>query len=288
MSSRCRIELVAALLLFGCNTDFRGLSLDLTPDKPEPTPVEIDEDDNGPDKKKPVPAPKKGVVDLGTAVYPDKTPTKGAVAYTFSVPPNHRLAYRLGDAEKKSIEAFYAAFAKSVQYKRIGPKVFQWAPPPGCPPDMSCVYKKLITRTHDAVYELAKQLKKRADAAKLNASQLAQIALAYVQAIPYQIPDEPFGLLAPPLVVMNQRGDCDSKALLLYMLLNSLGIETVILSSKAHKHSMVGIALPTEGTSFRWKGRKYAFAEVTAKNAPLGFMPPEVSSPNDWVVELSP
>lgn len=286
MSSRCRPELLlVAVALLGCDTDFR---LDLAPQKPEPTPVEIDEDDNGPDKKKPVPAPKKGIVDLGTAEYPAKPKSKGAVAYTFSVPPNHRLAYRLGDAERKAIEAFYANYAKSVQYKRIGPKTFQWSPPPGCPSDMSCVYKKLIARTHDEVFVLAQRLSKRATDAKLNASQLAQIALAYVQAIPYQIPDEPFGLLPPPLVVTNQRGDCDSKALLLYMLLNMNGVETVILSSKAHKHSMAGIAIPTEGTSFRWNNRRYAFAEVTAKGAPLGFMPPEVTSPNDWVVELSP
>ncbi len=287
MSSRCRPDLVLALCaLFG---PLLACGVELKPQKEqEPPPVEIDEDEDGKIKKTPVPAPKKGVVDLGTAEFPAKSKAKSTIAYTFSVPPSHRLGYKLGDAEKKAIETFYASYARSVQYKRIGPKTFQWSPPPNCPADMSCVYKKLVERTHDDVFVLAQRLKKRADDAKLNSSQLAQIALAYVQAIPYQIPDEPFGLLPPPLVVVNQRGDCDSKALLLYMLLNMNGIETVILSSKAHKHSMAGIAIPTEGTSFRWKGRKYAFAETTAKGAPLGFMPPELTSPNDWVVELSP
>lgn len=287
MSSRCRPDLFLALCaLFG---PLLACGIDLTPPhKDGPGAVEIDEDDDGVNKKKPVPSNKKGFVDLGTAVFPDGTHAKGAIAYTFDVPPQHRLGYRLGDDESKAIKLFYSNYARSVAYKRIGPKMFQWTPPKGCPPDMSCVYKKLIERTHDDVYVIAKRLRKRADEAKLKADQIAQIALAYVQNIPYEIPDEPFGVLPPPLVITQKKGDCDSKGLLLYMILNSLGIEAVMLSSKAHKHSMVGIAIPTSGSSFRWKGRKYAFAEVTAKGAPLGFLPPEVASPNDWVVELSP
>ena len=72
------------------------------------------------------------------------------------------------------------------------------------------------------------------------------------------------------------------------MILNQLGVEAVILSSKAHAHTMVGVPLPVDGTTFRWQARKYAFAETTAKGARLGYLPPELSSPNDWHVELSP
>lgn len=293
MSSRCRAELLGLLLLLpSCNLDLRKLDLGdldlIEKDEPEPEPVEIQPDVDGKNPKLAVPGAAKGVVDLGVAVYPKGSGQKKAIAYTFNVPPNHKLAYSLDAAEAASIRTFYETFAKSVSYKRIGPKAFQWSPPANCPSDMSCVYKKLVTRTHDDVLVLAQKFKKRADAGKLNASQLAQMVLAYVQTIPYKIPDEPFGLKPPPLVVTDQYGDCDSKALLLYMLLNSLGIETVIMSSKAHKHSLAGIAVPTTGSTFRWKERKYAFAETTAKGAPLGFMPPDLASPNDWVVELAP
>lgn len=285
MSFRCRPELLLALsaLLVGCG-------IDLSPPKKEhaPEPVEIeDEDDDAPAKKA---LPKaKGVVDLGTAIYPTGTPQKGAVAFTFDVPPKHKLAYRLSDEEQKGIAGFYSSFAKTVGYKRVGPKSFQWSPPTGCPSDMSCVYKKLISRTHDDVLAIAKQFKRRADASKLDALHVAEMALTYVQTIPYEVPaDEPFGLKPPPLVITTKKGDCDSKSLLLYMLLNQLGIEAVILSSKAHAHTMVGIPLPTQGTTFRWKDRKYAFAETTAKGATLGYLAPDLASPNDWHVELAP
>ena len=277
MSSRCRAELLLAFALVGCGVD-------LTPQKqpPPPAPVEIDEDDGSPTKKA---APKtKGLIDLGTAVFPGGTPKTGAVSFTFDVPPNHKLAYRLADDEQKGIASFYASFARAVGYRRVGPKSFQWSPPPGCPSDLSCVYKKLIARTHDDVLAITKQFKARGG----NALQLTEMALAYVQTIPYEIPDEPFGLKPPPLVITTRKGDCDSKSLLLYMILNQLGIEAVMLSSKAHAHTMVGVPLPTQGTTFRWKDRKYSFAETTAKGATLGYLPPELASPNDWQVELSP
>ena len=294
MSSRCRPELFAlALALLGCDK-LGDLNFELPKpglpeeEPPEPEPVDINNEKN-PAKSQPVPGNKKGgVVDLGTALYPDGTDPKNAVAFTFSVPPTHKLAYRVADTEQTAIMKFYNDFAKSVQFKRMGPKAFQWIPPAGCPADMSCVYKKLITRTHDDILVIAQRLKKRADEGKLTSLQLAEVALAYVQNIPYEVPEEPFGLLPPPLVIARKKGDCDSKSLLLYMILNQLGIETVILSSQAHHHSLTGIALPSAGTSFRWKERKYAFAETTAKGAPIGYLPKDLTSPNDWVVELAP
>jgi hypothetical protein len=285
MSSRCRADVFFALValfvpLLACGVDLSP------PKKTAPAPVEIEEDEDGLPKKKAVPK-SAGVIDLGTAVFPNGTPAKGSVSFTFDVPPKHKLGYRLSDEEQKAISSFYSSFAASVGFKRVTAKSFQWSPPPGCPPDMSCVYKKLIGRTHDDVLSLAKRFKQRADANKLDALHVADLALAYVQTIPYEIPNEPFGLKAAPLVVTTRKGDCDSKSLLLYMLLNQLGIEAVILSSKAHAHTMVGIPLPTQGTTFRWKSRKYAFAETTAKS-PIGYLPPDLSSPNDWQVELSP
>lgn len=297
MSFRCQPELLAVSLavslgvaLLGCDSTL-GLNFDLGldpgPEQDEPEPVDIDKS-KAPAKNQPVPNSKKGIVDLGTAVYPEGTKPAGAIAYTFNVPPQHRIGYRVSDAEQKSITKFYESFAKSVSYKRMGSKSFQWIPPTGCPSSMACVYKKLITRTHDDVLAISQLFKKRADQGKLTSLHVAMMALSYVQTIPYEIPDDPFGLKPPPLVVADQKGDCDSKALLLYMILNQLGIETVILSSQAHKHSLAGIALPSNGSSFRWKDRRYAFAETTAKGAPLGYMPPEFTSPNDWIVELSP
>lgn len=293
VEGRCLL-LSFALSLAACGVDLKKIDLgDLElieekPQEPEPEPVELTPDKDGKNPKKAVPGAPKGVVDLGTAIFPEGAPLKSGSAFTFDVPPAHKLTYSLTQEEQAAIAKWYDDYARSVTYKRIGKKTFQWEPPPGCTAGLACVYKALIARTSPDVLVITRRIKQRADAAKLNATQVAQIALAYVQNIPYEIPTDPFGIKPPPLVITERKGDCDSKSLLLYMILNSLGIETIIVSSKSHAHSLAGIALPTTGSSFRWKSRRYAFAETTAKGAPLGYLAPELVSPADWVVELSP
>jgi hypothetical protein len=109
--------------------------------------------------------------------------------------------------------------------------------------------------------------------------------ITFVQEIHYRIPDEePFGVKAPALVVKDAEGDCDSKSLLAHIILRSLGIGSVLISSEAHKHTMLGLAQPAAGRSFTWQGRKYAFVELTAKRSPVGHVNPQLLRPNDWQV----
>jgi hypothetical protein len=95
-------------------------------------------------------------------------------------------------------------------------------------------------------------------------------------------------VLPPALVAQRRWGDCDSKSLLAHMILRTLGINSVLISSEAHQHTMLGVALPAPGTSFTWQGRRYAFVELTAKRSPIGHIHPKLLSPNDWrVVEMA-
>lgn len=56
----------------------------------------------------------------------------------------------------------------------------------------------------------------------------------------------------------------------------------MIISSDAHRHALVGIEIPSSGSSFELNGHRYAYAETTARGAPLGWVAPRVLSPNDW------
>ena len=66
------------------------------------------------------------------------------------------------------------------------------------------------------------------------------------------------------------------------MLLHALGFDTLLLSSSAHHHSMLGIALPVPGTKMTSAGRDYAFTEMTARGSPIGHINAELLRPNDW------
>jgi len=74
-----------------------------------------------------------------------------------------------------------------------------------------------------------------------DATQTADLMLAFVQAIPYEIPDDPFGLKPSPSVMAERSGDCDSKSLLLYLMLLLTSVSQFGISSKmAGLRSMMG------------------------------------------------
>ncbi len=265
--------------------------VDKAPKPKAPEPEDDEEDDDTPPTKVPAPVVKANVVDLGVAAYPK--PTDGTpAAFSFKVPTlapsQHKVGYDLDPDERKAIGKFYKDYAKSVSWKRLDEKSFSWKPPAGCETDMHCVYATLAKRNKPDIEVLTARFRARAEQQKLNALQTAQLVMAFVQAVPYEIPDDPFGIKPPALVLAERRGDCDSKSLLGHVILKSLGVDTVIVSSQAHAHTLLGIALPASGTTFKFKGTNYAFAETTAIGSPIGFMNPDLKSPSDWRVEYGP
>ncbi|HVK65234.1 MAG TPA: hypothetical protein VM694_12205 [Polyangium sp.] len=227
-------------------------------------------------------------VDLGVAVYPEKTPASGATKYAWRdrrlEPPVYRAGYALSADEQRDVDAAHRELAQRLKYQDAGDGAFKWVPPPGCDASMQCIFESLAERSKPDVDPLAARFKARIHEAKLGTLDAVELLTSFVQTIPYEIPkDRPFGLMPPALVVSAKKGDCDSKALLLHMLLDSIGVDSVLLNSNAHRHAMLGVAVPAQGEKIRYQGREYVFVETTAKNAPVGWISKELLKPNDWV-----
>jgi hypothetical protein len=235
------------------------------------------------------PAPDVPGVDLGVAVYPPKTPETDATHFAWRdrriEPPVYRAGYALAEDEQEAVDDAHRDLATRMRYQDQGNGVFKWSPPPGCDANMGCILESLAERSKLDIDPLAARFKARIKEANLGTIDSVELVTSFVQSIPYEIPKgRPFGLLPPALVVSQKKGDCDSKALLLHMLLDSLGVDSVLLTSIAHKHSMLGVAVPVQGDKLVHQGRSYAYVETTAKNAPVGWISKELLKPNDWVV----
>jgi hypothetical protein len=225
--------------------------------------------------------------DLGIAMYPSgassASPTMHAWYARRLVPDTYRAGYGLSPEEHKVIRDGLRAYARKVQYKDDGAGAFRWVPPPGCSRDMHCIFENLAAESRPGIEPIIEIFRKRQAAASLTSMDLATLVVSFVQSVPYEIPtNEPFGLLPPALVVAERKGDCDSKALLAHMMLDALGVDSMIVTSEGHRHSMLGIALPAQGTRFKHAGREYAFTEMTAKGSPIGHINPSLLKPNDW------
>jgi hypothetical protein len=229
-----------------------------------------------------------GELNLGTARFPANAPTGHAI-HDFTAPTlapsRYQLTFIVDAQTQASLESSYQTYAKSVGAVGLGATAYQWDPPPGCAGDTGCVMQALADEDHDALVPIIALFAARQKAARLNATQLAALVVSFVQDIPYKIPDtEPFGFLAPALVVSRKVGDCECKALLAHLILRALGYDTVFITSDAHHHAMLGIALPVSGDRFVYQGRQYGYTELTAPGAPIGWQSPEVKTPNDWRV----
>ena len=93
----------------------------------------------------------------------------------------------------------------------------------------------------------------------------ARRVLAWVQGFVFE--RDLFGLdFVPPLAAAFQRrGDCDSRAMVMAMILERLGIDCVLMLSREYSHAMLAVDVPGGGQRFPFKGREYLVAETTAR-----------------------
>lgn len=108
--------------------------------------------------------------------------------------------------------------------------------------------------------------------------------ITFVQNIKYDRPGGTLDLF-PPLGTLAYRfGDCDSKAMLLYVILEKMGIDCAMLWSYNYKHAMLGIKVNGRGNSLIANGKKYFFLETTYPNWEVGEIPPEFNNVKFWFI----
>lgn len=95
-----------------------------------------------------------------------------------------------------------------------------------------------------------------------------------------------FGLLAPTEFMGSLIGDCDTRTLLLFTVLNHYNYDVAILGSELYRHSVIGINLPYNGISKTINGKRYVIWETTEQGIPPGVIPSEISDMRFWNVTL--
>jgi hypothetical protein len=135
----------------------------------------------------------------------------------------------------------------------------------------------------------------------LSRSDFADLIVSFVQDIPYEfvLPGECtgketkpcngnilYGIYSPSEFVFQLKGDCDTRTVLLYTLLENLGFDAVIFNSQQYEHSMLGIDLPSTGDFIRYKGKQFYFWETTNIGWMHGVLPPSMNSVKYWNIVL--
>lgn len=108
--------------------------------------------------------------------------------------------------------------------------------------------------------------------------------ITLVQSIKYERPGGALDLFPPLGTIAYRFGDCDSKALLLYVILERMGVDCAMLWSYNYKHAMLGIKVNTRGEYLTTNGKKYYFLETTYPQWSVGEIPPEFGNTKFWFI----
>jgi hypothetical protein len=107
--------------------------------------------------------------------------------------------------------------------------------------------------------------------------------LSWVQNFPYARNFYTSDFTPLPDVLTGEGSDCDSRAMLLAILMHHMGSDTALFVSDVYKHALLGIAIDMEGA----KIEKYLIAETTAPVAP-GLIAQDMSKIENWFPVLLP
>jgi len=92
----------------------------------------------------------------------------------------------------------------------------------------------------------------------------ARRVLRWVQGFVFERDTSWLDFVPPLAAAFEARGDCDSRAMVMAIVLERLGIDCVLMLSREYSHAMLGVLVPGGGQRFPFGGRQYLVAETTA------------------------
>jgi hypothetical protein len=205
-----------------------------------------------------------------------------AKSIEFQNPKNETFAW-VYDGKKYSItETLYQS---AYDFYRSEPKRYEYNTE-NPPTDWQNEYYGLFLKTainDDTFSHIAKDIKAAGEQQKLAEDKILELALAFVQAIPYdddrakailassEDSDDPNVLPKYPYETLYEhKGVCSDKSFLSTIILRQLGYGTAIFEYSAARHMAIGIECPAE---YSTANTGYCYAETTTAGHRVGIIP---------------
>lgn len=103
------------------------------------------------------------------------------------------------------------------------------------------------------------------------------------------IGNEFYGVRSPVEFLSDLKGDCDTRSLLLYQLLQHYNYNVALLTSSYYKHAMIAVSLAStdqDGLSITVDDKKFFLWEITSPDLNYGNIPPGYSDLSRWDISL--
>ena len=128
-------------------------------------------------------------IELGEAAFPvgTKKPVADLDWYADKIEPHrYKLEYAMSREMQDQVLGAHKEFAAKVGFTSMGGGKFRWFIPPGCEPDMGCVFGAMSDANRDALVPIVERFRLRQKSANLDAGQLASLVVTFAQSIHYE------------------------------------------------------------------------------------------------------
>lgn len=110
---------------------------------------------------------------------------------------------------------------------------------------------------------------------------LATAILSWTQSFNYERNFNGSDFTNLPEAFATKTGDCDSRALLMVLLLNQMGVDAILLVSPEYSHAVAAVDCPGKGARYAIGDKQYLIADTTAK-VDLGLIAEDMADSAKW------
>jgi hypothetical protein len=113
-------------------------------------------------------------------------------------------------------------------------------------------------------------------------TEAARILLSWVQGFHFERDTQGIDFVVPLSSALEGRGDCDSRAMVMAIILERRGVDSLLMVSRDYSHALLGLDIPGGGQRFPFEGKQYLVAETTAKVG-LGMIAADQADWSKWI-----
>ena len=117
---------------------------------------------------------------------------------------------------------------------------------------------------------------------------LAQKLLEWTQGFSYEREKNASDFASLPSILLGGGSDCDSRSMLLAVLLTAMNQDAIMLVSAQYSHAMAAITSSHPGHSFSYDGKKYLMGETTAPGLSWGKISGTQDNQSAWIPVMFP
>lgn len=115
----------------------------------------------------------------------------------------------------------------------------------------------------------------------------AQKLLSWTQGFAYERNQTESDFTALPLILAGAGSDCDSRSMLIAVILQSVHIDSILFVSREYSHAIAGLVSDHPGFGFKAAGKLYLTGDTTVTGATWGTIAADLGDSRKWIpVEL--